>query len=98
MGSSKKRGIKVLPCEQPQMDCCYKQACSKRQLKGLGKAAPSARVLLEHILNFTQLGTLPFFNKIVPMRKVRNAFVVIRDDYVMVIFDHYVSFLLFLMT
>ena len=44
-----------MPCWQPQMDCCYKQACSKRQLKGLGIAAA---LVSAHISNFTELATL----------------------------------------
>ena len=63
MGSRKKQGIKVLPCQPPQMGCCYKQACSKRQLKGLGRAPLCARVLT-HILNFTQLGTLLVYTRL----------------------------------
>ena len=46
------------------MDCCSKQACSKRQLKGLGIAEAAAALfasVLAHILNFTQLVTFLFY-------------------------------------
>ena len=54
MGSSKNRGIKVFRSQQPQMDCCYKHSCSKRQLQGLGIAATLfARVWLAAYFEFS---------------------------------------------
>ena len=71
MGSSKNRGIKVFRSQQPQMDCCYKHSCSKRQLQGLGIAATLfARVWLAAYFEFS----LAHFSISVPCKLLEMFF------------------------